>query len=333
MKKNNNKVSFIVPIYNVEKYVEKCVRSLIAQDYENIEIILVDDGSKDNSANIIDSLSKDDNRIIVIHKENGGVSSARNVGLKKSSGKYILFIDGDDYIDTSYASYFVDLIENESCEMAFNLNCYNVYSPYQVSKIKNYSIPVEKAIIGIYDGTINVAVWNKIYLRDFLINNNLFFNEDIWYGEGMLFNIECLQHVSKVALGNYKVYHQVYNLDSAMRNFNIKSNYCGIQSLILQRKKWTIINNDIINSWSYHKWKFNCSIIIGIVKTNQKLIYKEDLRKCRFNLIRELGVPLKANTSIKRKIYDILFSLFPIFIAKISIYREKRKALLNSNII
>ena len=91
-------ISIIVPVYNVEKYLEKCVDSIINQTYKNIEIILVDDGSKDNSGKICDIIKEKDERIKVIHKQNGGLSDARNAGLKIAKGTYIGFVDSDDYI-------------------------------------------------------------------------------------------------------------------------------------------------------------------------------------------------------------------------------------------
>lgn len=99
---NNELISVIIPVYNVEKYIEKCVTSIINQTYSNIEIILIDDGSKDSSGKICDSLSDRDPRIRCIHKENGGLSDARNVGLKHVDGKYVTFIDSDDYVDKKY---------------------------------------------------------------------------------------------------------------------------------------------------------------------------------------------------------------------------------------
>ena len=89
-------VSIIIPVYNVEEFIFKTVKSVMNQDYKDIEIILVDDGSPDNSAKIIDELAKRDDRIVCVHKDNGGVSSARNVGLRMASGEYVTFIDGDD---------------------------------------------------------------------------------------------------------------------------------------------------------------------------------------------------------------------------------------------
>ncbi len=93
------KISFIVPIYNVEKYIYQCVRSIMDQSYHNIEIILVNDGSPDKSGKIIDRLAKTDERIKVVHQKNAGVSAARNAGLAAAVGEYVLFIDGDDYVE------------------------------------------------------------------------------------------------------------------------------------------------------------------------------------------------------------------------------------------
>ncbi|XVG94919.1 glycosyltransferase family 2 protein [Eubacteriales bacterium KG125] len=99
-----NKLSVIIPVYNIEKYIERCVESVVAQDYTNIEIILVDDGSKDKSSNICDELSKKYDCVRVIHKSNGGLSDARNVGINEASGEYIVFIDGDDFIEQNMLS-------------------------------------------------------------------------------------------------------------------------------------------------------------------------------------------------------------------------------------
>ena len=103
---SQKKVSVIVPVYNVEKYIKKCVESLINQEYRNFEIILINDGSVDNSGMIIDEMSLRDDRIKVIHQKNQGVSAARNVGISFSKGEYITFVDGDDWVDKDYISYF-----------------------------------------------------------------------------------------------------------------------------------------------------------------------------------------------------------------------------------
>ncbi|MBO5142223.1 MAG: glycosyltransferase family 2 protein, partial [Clostridia bacterium] len=115
---NDKLVSIIVPIYNVEEYLEDCINSLIAQTYKNIEIILIDDGSKDRSGKICDSYSKIDKRIRVIHKKNEGLSSARNKGLEESKGEYISFIDSDDKIDIDFIALLMEHIEKNKVDIA-----------------------------------------------------------------------------------------------------------------------------------------------------------------------------------------------------------------------
>lgn len=114
----NPLISVVVPVYNVEPYLLQSIRSIQKQDYENIEIVLVDDGSTDNSGFLCDQLSKQDKRIIVIHKRNGGLSDARNVGIKESNGKYITLVDSDDLVDSDYVSYLYSLIKHTDCPMS-----------------------------------------------------------------------------------------------------------------------------------------------------------------------------------------------------------------------
>ena len=115
-----SKVSVIVPVYNAERYLGRCVESILNQTYTNIEIILIDDGSPDKCPVICDSFAKEDQRIIVIHKKNGGVSSARNAGMRVAKGEYITFIDGDDWVDSNYVSYLLDFSERDGI---FFLHC------------------------------------------------------------------------------------------------------------------------------------------------------------------------------------------------------------------
>jgi glycosyltransferase involved in cell wall biosynthesis len=161
-------VSVIVPVYNVEKYIKKCVRTIMEQDHKNLEIILVDDGTKDSSGQIIDELARQDHRIHVIHKENGGVSSARNSGLDVATGEYIVFVDGDDYVEKEYVSYLVDLAEHTGCDMAVSRNHYSLLNKSQIREDHRYVASAERAIEDIYLMKLNEAVWNKLYRHDFL---------------------------------------------------------------------------------------------------------------------------------------------------------------------
>lgn len=296
----NKLVSIIVPVYNVEKYIDKCVRSLLNQDYCDIEIILVDDGSLDKSSAIIDKLQKKDNRIVTMHQKNQGVSSARNAGISIATGEYITFVDGDDWVDANYVTYFVDLLEKSGCDIVMNKN--NYFGGHEVSGNSFSVISAEKAIEWIYLGDLFVAVWNKMYRRSVLGRNGVKFNEKIWYGEGMLFNVEILQYVSKVAIGEKLVYHQTFNPDSAMRKFNLESNLCGIKSLELQKEAWIKVNQDIEIAWEYHRFCFNRSIIDGLVRSNMIAEHKKVYENCVLSLRKNIFLPLKMEKSIKRKI-------------------------------
>lgn len=113
----NDKVSVIVPVYKVEKYLDRCIESIVSQTYENLEIILVDDGSPDNCPKMCDEWANKDNRIKVIHKENGGLSDARNVGIEAFTGDYILFVDSDDYIDSTMVEKMINRVEYDNTDM------------------------------------------------------------------------------------------------------------------------------------------------------------------------------------------------------------------------
>lgn len=107
---NNDLISIIVPVYNVEEFLNRCVESILIQSYKNIEILLIDDGSTDNSSKICDEYSIKDKRVKVIHKENGGLSDARNIGLENANGKYIAFVDSDDYIRKRLYKNFIQYV-------------------------------------------------------------------------------------------------------------------------------------------------------------------------------------------------------------------------------
>ena len=132
--KSNPLVSIIVPAYNVGRYIEECVRSIMNQSYKQIEIIVVDDGSPDDTPIIIDKLAAIDKRIVLIHQQNAGVSAARNAGIKASTGEYLVFVDGDDYIAPDFVEYMLRLVEITGGELCLSLNFYTKSGEKQVKK-------------------------------------------------------------------------------------------------------------------------------------------------------------------------------------------------------
>lgn len=303
-------VSVIVPIYCVEKYVAKCIQSLTEQTYNNIEIILVDDGSPDNCGAIIDEFKKIDDRIIAIHKRNEGVSAARNSGLDIASGDYIMFVDGDDYVEPDYVEYFVSILKSSGCEIAVNINAFhneefynNIYSETIVES--------EKTIEMVYLGQLSVAVWNKIYKKSFLEKTSMRFNTDLWYAEGMLFNILCLQQTDNVFLGNKPVYHVVSNPLSATRKFNLDSHFCGLRSMELQRDSWKKRTQGIMIAWEFHYRRYAESIIRGLIKSNTVNEHKKIYKKCRKASKANLRIPIQADIHLNQKLDAICFAIGP----------------------
>lgn len=175
--------SIIVPIYNVEALLPRCIDSLIGQQYQNIEIILVNDGSTDSSEAICREYLNRDSRIKLINKENGGLSSARNAGLKLSKGEYIFFVDSDDYVTSDFCSVGVDGFLNHNADVViFGFNNIFVDTNKIIKKHcrKSRVISKEEALKGtLIDGYINSLAWNKAYKRELFDN--------IKYPEGMVF--------------------------------------------------------------------------------------------------------------------------------------------------
>ncbi len=166
MENKDSLVSIVIPTYNVENYIEKCIRSLLGQTYGNIEVIVVSDGSTDSSVRICRELQKTDGRIRIIEKENGGVSSARNTGIRCAAGDFLMLVDSDDWVEPNYVSYLLKLVEKNKCEIGMNKNNYS--DDNMNSSDREYVVSDEKAIEWIYLGNIFVAVWNKIYSMPFL---------------------------------------------------------------------------------------------------------------------------------------------------------------------
>lgn len=175
----DEKISIIVPVYNVEGYLEECINSLIHQTYLNIDIILIDDGSSDSSGEICDKYKKIDNRIQVVHKKNGGVSSARNAGLSLVNTKYISFVDPDDYVSEQFIEkLYNSLIENSADIAVCNFFTIKGKNIFEEKEIRDKNLNQEEALrLLVKDEIMSSYLWNKLFKRELF--NNLQF--DIGY--------------------------------------------------------------------------------------------------------------------------------------------------------
>ena len=209
------KFSIIIPVYNTEKYLEKCISSVINQKYKNFEVILIDDGSKDNSGAICDEYAKKDNKVKVIHQINAGVSTARNVGIKNANGKYIIFLDSDDSLNGESLTRLNDIIEkNEEIDcILYNVDGEFKDGMYKEEKLKSLIVQL------IITEKINPP-WNKVYKRNIIEENNIVFDKNIQIGEDLLFSITYLSYANNICILNEELYnYTVDNSNSLTRKY------------------------------------------------------------------------------------------------------------------
>lgn len=222
-------VSIIVPIYNSEKWLKKCIESLISQTYTDIEIILINDGSKDNSLKICREYEAKDSRIVVIDKENGGVSRARNEGIKKANGEYIQFVDSDDYIEKNACEKLVLAIEGNDLAIC-GLNVWENGKLLRSPHLDDGNCILRKSVDEYFKlRKINLGPCNKLYRKSLI---KKLFREDLSLGEDTLFVLDYMESVEKIRVIPDCLYNVSLDNDNSL---NRKSKADKIDSLIEQR--------------------------------------------------------------------------------------------------
>lgn len=217
----NSKISIIIPIYNSEKFLVRCLDSILNQLYNDFEVILIDDGSKDHSLEICQRYSLLDARFKVYSKENGGVSSARNFGLSKAVGSYIVFIDSDDYIAPLFLKSYIDCLSIKQTDII----CQGYINDFEDKMINRFLKKAEyskKDISeGIYELELNEnlsSVWNKIFRLDIIKKNNLRFSEKISMGEDKIFVLSYMQFASSISILDSYYYFYNRNHENSLSN-------------------------------------------------------------------------------------------------------------------
>lgn len=225
---NNPKISIIVPVYKTEKYLQKCINSILAQSYVNLEIILVDDGSPDKCPDICDKYALDDRRVKVIHSENKGVSAARNIGLDAAIGDYVTFVDSDDYIEKNMYQSMMRIAVEYLCDFVL-CDCVKDYPDYSVV----YSHCIREGyynhqqlkdeyyqhllIMDNLEYPATISNWVCLFKRDLLIdeNNQLIryisgvrFSEDLLFGAQVLYNAKSFYYMKNKAYYHYVIHQQ-----------------------------------------------------------------------------------------------------------------------------
>ena len=292
-------ISIIVPIYNVSKYLDRCMESLLKQTYTNIEIIMVDDGSPDDCGNKCDCFAKKDDRIKVIHKKNAGLGMARNSGLDIAKGKYVAFIDSDDYVDIAMMEKLYHRLQESEADTSF-CRYYNVSAKgenvlaeetykkdiYQGEEIKDLllgmigSLPDKPG-----DVEIGMSVWKGLYSLELINEYNIRFpSEREYISEDIIFHIDYLQQAHKVVIEDSANYYYCDNGGSLTKSY--KASRFAMEKILFEKEKVEL--NKIFHSKEYEQRLYksflgrirrcisqevNDNPDRGIVKENSKLLY------------------------------------------------------------
>lgn len=312
------KLSVIVPVYNVEKYLEKCLDSLANQTLKEMEVIIVNDGSPDNSQAIIDKYVHKYSNFHGYIKPNGGLSSARNYGIKYAKGEYIAFLDSDDYVTLDmYLKMYEKAISNDFDMVVCDVNYVYPDKEFVVtSHIKNDTMDIKKVM-----NTIYPAAWNKIFKRE-LFNNNVFFKEGIWF-EDVEFIYRILPYIKSIGVV-HEAFNQYVQREGSITNtinkkiYDYVYNMNSIISFYKERKIYDEYKNEL--EYSYVRY-----IYATFIKSCLRYSYEDYLESVDFAIknVKNTFPKYRRNKYFYQSLKGLYLVLFNKFLAKI-MYKIKK---------
>lgn len=325
MPNNCSKVSVIVPCYNVAAYVEQCILSIIHQTYPNIEILAIDDGSPDTTPAILDKLAKEYPQLKVIHQQNSGVSAARNTGLQRAMGEYVMFVDGDDFLAPDAVAYFMELVHQTGAEFCLSTDCYTQQHESQTAHRSVNILSSPDAVALLLSPRVIVGCWNKIYKRSLLTERHCQFSTDLFYGEGLRFITTVAQLANCVGVGNNKVYFYRRNNEvSATTCFNMKKIYNGLESLNRIEVDLRMHTPKIDTMLLLHRSMFYLGAAVRLQAAKLTKRYQTEYQQY-ISFVRKnyLKLVFKRDVSLYRKCLLLGGCISPWLLAKLDVLRRK----------
>lgn len=245
---NSGLISVIIPVYNVEEYLRECVDSVLSQTYENYEIILVDDGSTDNSGKICDEYAEKNDKITVIHKENSGPSKTRNIGLKAAKGEYIYFLDSDDYLKNNAFEKLVSVAKTEDADVVFfdGLSFADPEGAFDVKqgylRNNNYKTDIGYSVLTELNKNkdFHCSIPLLFIQREFLNESGLLINEEIYCSEDMLFTYQLFCVASRVAQCFESLYFRRYRESSIVTSKKTSRHFLSCKSVYEEIKDFSV---------------------------------------------------------------------------------------------
>lgn len=303
-------ISLIIPVYNVEKYIRECIDSVICQSYKNIEIIIVDDGSRDNSGKICDKYAENDRRIQVIHKKNEGVSKARNVGIEMAKGKYISFVDADDIINKEYVKTLYNLCKGENADISIcgteDFDCSGkIFS--KSLRYKNNLNSEEGLKELLNEKYYTCVVWAKMYKRELF--NDIAFNESTKIAEDLEIIYKLIAKSKKISIDTSKIMYYYRDRDDSAtaaeynKDWEKEIKICE-EILNFIKKEYPQLVNYAIKRYV----RINVTCICKILKYSENI---DGALKLRENILKYgRNAYFKANYIIRLKIFMIRNNIY-----------------------
>jgi len=299
-----DKITIVVPVYNTEKYLNNCLSSIINQTYSNLEILIVDDGSTDNSLSVCNEFAKKDRRIRVVQKKNGGVSSARNIGIMNSTGVYIAFVDSDDIIANDMVNILVHNI-NEADVSLINETAVIDTDIINSTKTVNKSVIIsgeEASKIMLYENGINNSIHGLIYRKEHA--GRLFFDEDIAYGEDLDFKFRVLTNAKKV-IRNSKVGYFYVKRDSSAMHAPFTNKRADSLKVTLNNLDCATNQTPALIKATKHKVFLEALSVLRAI--NDKETHKSVYNECTLQIKKfRIGVIFDKFAPLQHRIYAII---------------------------
>lgn len=322
---DEGKISVVVPVYNVEDYLDRCVKSIISQTYENLEVILVDDGSPDGSPVMCDSWAQKDPRIKVIHKPNGGVSSARNAALDAATGDFIGFVDSDDWIENDFYELLMKSLAENGSDIAFCGYCVVERS----GEKKGYKNLLDSSICdrnrylyNVVSGGDGGFIWNKLFRAKLF--DGVRFSDEIVYSEDLLFNFVISQKAGKISFVNEEKYNYFHKYLSGYA-WVLNDHSFDMVKVFEEMFKYDMVPK--VYDCCVRAYMTAAFTLLSGVLTNEKYFYKYDeirgeILKFKKRILFEKQYPLKYK--MKTLVLWLCPGLYNLMIRGIRKARDKK---------
>lgn len=314
-------ISIIIPIYNVEQYLNQCMDSVLNQTYKNIEILLINDGSTDYSGEICEKYAKKDRRVRVIHNKNQGVSISRNIGIKEAKGSYITFVDSDDFVSEVYIETLYHLIVNNHADISIIGNDEQLGSKIKKANRKLRKILNPEETIGkiLEEKYLSAVCWGKMYKRDLFKNDKMRFDQAMKIGEDLKFMLPIIDNCKKISVDTTQyLYHYRLNEQSITQQKGKKDLW--LQEILLSEQiiKWIRKEHPSIVHRAIQRYvRANITFLVKMIKEKSDSL-EEEIKQVQNNINDyKFQYLFKGSSRMQDKIKLILITFCPNLLIKL----------------